>query len=142
MSHRARVLVLSTAVLIAAALVAYRARPRWAASAPDCPWTSTWFEWDYRNSIREGMTLAEVEAVFGKGRRVPGGISQGHGRYKDGSGRWKRIVIEGDTEFYRWSRDRSPSPWGLLLHDPRTMSVTVGFYEDKAAHWWFGVRDY
>jgi hypothetical protein len=122
-------------LVVAVAVVALRRNLPALDAVPDCPWTSTQFEWDYRNRIREGMSLAEVEAVLGSGKRVPSGISQWHGRYQDGSGRWKHITIEGDTEFYSWRQERRLSLWSQP--SVLNMTVCVGFYEGGATHWWF-----
>src|SRR5262249_7500858 len=90
---------------------------------PDCPWTGTKFEWDYRYRVHDGMTLEEVEAVLGEGKYRPNGMREYRGTWGDGN--WREIVVEGDTEFYVCSRG--------------PMKIWVGFRDGKVVHKWFHV---
>jgi hypothetical protein len=63
-----------------------------------CPQTGTRFEWKYRYRVRVGMTLDEVEAVLGPGRKEEG--PPGTPDYKGGS-----VPLVRGEEFYVWERD-------------------------------------
>jgi hypothetical protein len=85
---------------------------------PDCPWTVTQFERDYRHHVHAGMMLEEVEAVLGKGEHRPNGMREHRG--KSGDGNWRETAVEGDTEFYAWQRG--------------PMRIWVGFRDGKVVH--------
>src|SRR5262245_57311726 len=97
-----------TVLLVACLLVAALVLGAWL-------WLSLWspsaFERHFRHRIHGGMTLAEAEAVLGKGEYRKRGISEYRG---SPGGDWKEIVIEGDTEFYVWRRGRFEIWLGFL----------------------------
>ena len=77
-----------------------------------CPETGTTFEWKYRYRVRNGMTLAEVEAVLG-----PGQQREGPPQTRDGP------VIQGD-EFYYWYGENGKE-------------IYIGFRGGKVCDKWF-----